>query len=153
MDITFLLRKRASLVDQTIKNLPAMWETWAQSLGWEDPLEKGTVTHSVFWPGECHGQRSLEGYSPWGCKQTRLSDSLHSWGGIYHYLWNSLARKSNQFKSNQSTGFNSQFTENTGMEEYIKQCHMEAISKIQTVGNSTGKTTVSSINKLQRKKK
>ena len=34
----------ASLVAQTIKNLPAMWETWVQFLGWEDPLEKGMVT-------------------------------------------------------------------------------------------------------------
>ena len=31
---------------QLVKNPPAMWETWAQSLGWEDPLEKGMVTHS-----------------------------------------------------------------------------------------------------------
>jgi len=31
----------ASLVDQLVKNLPAMQETWVQSLGWEDPLEKG----------------------------------------------------------------------------------------------------------------
>ena len=31
----------ASLVAQLVKNLPAMWETWVQSLGWEDPLEKG----------------------------------------------------------------------------------------------------------------
>ena len=37
---------RASLVAQTVKNLPSMRETWVQSLGWEDPLEKGTVTHS-----------------------------------------------------------------------------------------------------------
>ena len=29
-----------------VKNLPAVWETWVQSLGWEDPLEKGNVTHS-----------------------------------------------------------------------------------------------------------
>ena len=29
-----------------IKNLPAMWETWVQSLGWEDPLEEGVATHS-----------------------------------------------------------------------------------------------------------
>ena len=29
-----------------VKNLPAMWETWFSSLGWEDPLEKGTATHS-----------------------------------------------------------------------------------------------------------
>ena len=36
----------ASLVAQMIKNLPAMLETWVQSLGWEDPLEKGTATHS-----------------------------------------------------------------------------------------------------------
>ena len=31
---------------QLVKNPPAMWETWVRSLGWEDPLEKGTVTHS-----------------------------------------------------------------------------------------------------------
>ena len=30
---------------QTVKHLPAMWETWVQSLGWEDPLEKGMATH------------------------------------------------------------------------------------------------------------
>ena len=34
---------RASLV---VKNLPAMWESWLRSLGWDDPLEKGTATHS-----------------------------------------------------------------------------------------------------------
>ena len=37
---------RASLVVQTVKNPPAMQETWVQSLGWEDPLEKGKATHS-----------------------------------------------------------------------------------------------------------
>ena len=31
---------------QLVKDLPAMWETWARSLGWEDPLEKGKGTHS-----------------------------------------------------------------------------------------------------------
>ena len=36
----------ASLVTQTVKNPPAMQETWGRSLGWEDPLEKGTATHS-----------------------------------------------------------------------------------------------------------
>ena len=36
----------ASLVAQPIKNLPATWETWVRSLGWEDPLEKGKATHS-----------------------------------------------------------------------------------------------------------
>ena len=46
------------LVAQTVKNLPAMREAWVQSLGWEDPLEKGMVTHSsilawrIPWIGE-----------------------------------------------------------------------------------------------------
>ena len=31
---------------QQIKNVPAVWETWVQSLGWEGPLEKGKATHS-----------------------------------------------------------------------------------------------------------
>ena len=35
----------ASLVAELVKNPPAMWETWVRSLGWEDPLEKGTATH------------------------------------------------------------------------------------------------------------
>ena len=37
----------ASLVAQLVKNLPAMQETWAPSLGWEGPLEKGKATHSI----------------------------------------------------------------------------------------------------------
>ena len=41
-----VLTKGASLVAQLVKNLPLMQETWVQSLGWEDPLEKGTATHS-----------------------------------------------------------------------------------------------------------
>ena len=36
----------ASLVAQTVKNLPATWVTWVRFLGWEDPLEKGVATHS-----------------------------------------------------------------------------------------------------------
>ena len=36
----------ASLVAQLVKNLPAMWEAWVRSVGWEDPLEKGKDTHS-----------------------------------------------------------------------------------------------------------
>ena len=36
----------ASLVAQTVKNLPTMWDTWAQSLGWEDALnQKGKAIH------------------------------------------------------------------------------------------------------------
>ena len=46
-----------------------MQKTWVQSLGQEDPLEKETATHSIFLPGEFHGQRSLAGYSPLSCKE------------------------------------------------------------------------------------
>ena len=35
-----------SLMAQTVKNTPAMWETWVQSLVWEDPLEEDMATHS-----------------------------------------------------------------------------------------------------------
>ena len=55
-----------------IKNLPAMPETRLQYLGQEDPLEKGTVTHSSILAWRIHGQSSLavpQGYSPWGCKE------------------------------------------------------------------------------------
>ena len=60
----------ASLVAQAVKNLPAMWETWVQSLGWKDPPTP------VFWPGEFHGQRSLEGYSPWRHKELDTTERL-----------------------------------------------------------------------------
>ena len=56
----------ASLVAQMVKNLPAMRETWAQSLGWEDPLEEGMATHSsilawrIPWTEEPDGLQSME---------------------------------------------------------------------------------------------
>jgi len=46
MNRQILRTGRASLVAHLVKNLPVMWETWVQSLGWEDPLEKGMATHS-----------------------------------------------------------------------------------------------------------
>ena len=39
-------RFQSSLVAQLVKNPPATWETWVQSLGWEDPLKKGMASHS-----------------------------------------------------------------------------------------------------------
>ena len=44
--LSFHSNLRTSLVTQLVKNPPAMRETWVQSLGWEDPLEKGKATHS-----------------------------------------------------------------------------------------------------------
>ena len=43
--IPIIGKGRASLVAQLVKNRPAMQETWVQSLGWDDPLEKGRSTH------------------------------------------------------------------------------------------------------------
>ena len=58
----------ASMVAQTVKNLPAMWETWVRSLGWKDPLRKGKATYSsilacrILWtvePGRLQSMGSL----------------------------------------------------------------------------------------------
>ena len=57
-----------------VKNLPANagdQETWVQSLSQEDTLEYEMEPTPVFLPGKFHGQRSLEGYSPWGGKRVR----------------------------------------------------------------------------------
>ena len=62
---------------QRLKCLTAMRETWVQSMGREDPLEKWQPT-PVFLPGESHGQRSLVGYIPWGHKESDMTERLHS---------------------------------------------------------------------------
>jgi len=55
----------ARIVTPMVKNLSAVWETWVQSLSWEDPLQKGTVTHSIIlsrrtpWTGEPGGLKSM----------------------------------------------------------------------------------------------
>ena len=60
-----LVSVRVSLVVQLVKNLPVMWETRVRSLGWEDPLEKGKVTHSIIlawrilWTEEPGGLQSM----------------------------------------------------------------------------------------------
>ena len=67
----------ASLVAQTVKRLPAMRETRVQSLGWEDPLEKGMATHSsILAIPESHEQRTLVGYNPWLCKESDVTERL-----------------------------------------------------------------------------
>ena len=52
-----------------------MQETQVLSLGQEDPMEK-VATHSVFWPGEFHGQKSLAGHSLWGLKELDKTEWL-----------------------------------------------------------------------------
>ena len=63
------------------KNLPSMQEaqeTWVQSLGWEDPLEKEMATHSSILAGRFHGQGSLSGYSPQGGKESDLTKHTYN---------------------------------------------------------------------------
>ena len=66
-----LHQANASLVAQMVKNLPSMQETWVQSLGWGDPLEKGMVTHSstlawrIPWTEEPGGLQSMVSQRPW----------------------------------------------------------------------------------------
>ena len=67
---------KVSLVAQLVKNPPTMPETWARSLGWEDPLEKGTATYfsildwRIPWTEEC------EWYSPWDPKELDMTEQL-----------------------------------------------------------------------------
>ena len=61
----------ASLVAWLVKNPPAMQETWIQSLGWEDLLEKDRLPIPILWPGEFHVL-----YSPWGRKESDTIEQL-----------------------------------------------------------------------------
>ena len=70
------LRARgASLVAQLVKNHPTMRETWVQSLGWEDPLEKGMATHSSILDWR------IPWISPWSCKKLDMTEQL----SLFHY--------------------------------------------------------------------
>ena len=67
---------RAFLVVQTVKNLPAMQETWVQSLGGEDPWRRKWQPTPIVLPGRFHGQRSLTGYSSRGRKQSNPTEQI-----------------------------------------------------------------------------
>ena len=56
---------------QLVKNPPAMQETWVQSLGWEEHLQRERLPTPVFWPGECHGL-----YSLWDRKESDTTERL-----------------------------------------------------------------------------
>ena len=66
-----LLALVASLAAQTVKYLPAMWETWVQSLGWEDPLEKEMATHSSTLPWKTPWKKEPGGLQSMGSQRVR----------------------------------------------------------------------------------
>ena len=72
----------ASLTAQMVKNPLAMRETWAQSLGWEDPLQKGNATHSSILAWRIPWTVWSKGSQSW----TRLSDfHFHLWGPVWQF--------------------------------------------------------------------
>ena len=81
--LTSVLSK-ASLVAQMVKNLPAMPETWVWSLGWEDPLEKGTATHFSILAWRIPWTKESGSYSPWFAKlgATQRCSVCHSVKGL-----------------------------------------------------------------------
>ena len=55
-----------------------MQETQVQSLVWEDPLEKGMASHSSILAWRIHGERNLVGYSPWGHKESDMTEATNT---------------------------------------------------------------------------
>ena len=90
----------ASLVAQIVKNLLAIWETQIQSLGREDPLEKGMATRCSILAWRIPW--NLTGYSPWDHKESDMTEQLTLKCLIFHkqifnvtglYHWTNLSKK------------------------------------------------------------
>ena len=79
----------ASFVAQLVKSLPAMWETWVRSLGWEDPLEEGVATHSRIPAWRIPTDRGASWASVHGVAELdttkRLSTAHKSYTWIFHF--------------------------------------------------------------------
>ena len=71
-----LYEAESSLVGQMGKYPPAMWETWVRYLGQEDPRRRDRLPTPISLPRESHGQRSLAGCSPQGCKELDTTEQL-----------------------------------------------------------------------------
>ena len=68
---------RDSLMAQTVKHLPTERETWVQSLGWEDPLEKEMATHSSTLAQKIPWMEEPGGLQPMGNKIRRLTNKYY----------------------------------------------------------------------------
>ena len=82
---------RASQAAQWVKNSPTMRETQAQSLGGEDPLERGMETHSSILAWGIPWTEQPGGYSPWGCKESDRTEATEQayvlFISIHHSYW------------------------------------------------------------------
>ena len=70
------------LISQMVKNLPAMQETWVHPWVRKIPWRREWQPTPVLLPGESHGQRSLEDYSPWDHKESDMTE--------WHFIWDFL---------------------------------------------------------------
>ena len=83
----------ASLVAQRLKRLPARWETWVRSLGWEDPLEKEMATHSSMPSWRSPWTEELGGLQSTGSQRVR-----HDWVtslSLFTFIWWSKVQQVN----------------------------------------------------------
>ena len=81
---------------QMVKNQPAMQETQARSLGWEDPLEEEMSTHSSILAWRIPWTEEPGGYSPWGGKEL---DTIEPLNHHHHHIYNNLPRRVEVFKN------------------------------------------------------
>ena len=78
------LKWMTSLVAQTVKCPLARQETQVRSLVWKDPRRRKWQPTAVLLPSKSHGQRSLVGYSPWGTKESDMTEQLHF---LFYHRW------------------------------------------------------------------
>ena len=74
------IKTKASLVAQRVKRLPAMWKTWLQSLGQEDPLEKGMATHSNVLARRTPWTEKPGGLQSMGSQRVRQGSATEQYG-------------------------------------------------------------------------
>ena len=72
---------------QTVKHLPTMWETWVQSLGWEDPLEKEMATHSSILAWKSGSHEAVE--NSMGRKGTQYKTVAKNAGFVVRWIYHS----------------------------------------------------------------
>ena len=108
---------------QLVKNLPAVWETWVQPLGWEDPLEKGKATHSCI----------LAWRIPWTLSSMGLQTVRHNWVTFTfnYYIWYKVMAQFFSFACGYAV-FLAQFVENTSLHHL---CHVTCVGNHLTMSH------------------
>ena len=142
----------ASLVAQTVKNLPATQETWVWFLGQEDSPEKGMTTTLSLLPGKFHGQRSLVGYSPQGCKESDLTEQLTLSHPEYINSYNSTTKNLiKKWAKDLNTHFSKRDIQLSN--KHMKKCSKTPVRYINQNHNELPHTIISMVWLLPKKQK